>query len=562
VRGIPLGVALVAIGLYLVGLGAAPFLDPPEGFHAEIAREMALARDWITPRIDGVRYVDQPPLLHWLISASSGVAGVTPFAARLWPALAAVGCAALTARLGVALGGPRLGLLAGLMAAANLGVFVYGRTARPELPFVFWVTLAWAGFVLAYLGHRRRGLAVFYAALGLAMLTRDFLDALAILPVIAVFFWLTREGPLGPWIPWWGILITVTIAVPWYFLIEARNPGVLRHIVVDNHLYALTRQRLAPDEGAVLGPFGFLSLTVLGFLPWALVLPWAFARAFRKPWQDARARLWLLLGLWSAIAVGVFTLMPFRLPHHALVAFPALALLAARVWDEAIEGATRATPARTLLLPLLGLFALVTVALVSVLTGLLPVRFEALAGLDITGLARAGVAVFALATAALAAAAWRRTMALGVGVALAATVAFLPAVVADARTQLARAWSVRPLAAALVQRLKPGEVVMHEGALETSASLLLVVEEPVRIVNGLQPNLAFGAALAEARDLFWDSPRLERVWVGPARAFLISSVDPGRSVVRALPPASVHLIAQAGGRRLYSNLADRGPDVR
>ena len=56
-RGIPLGVALVAIGLYLVGLGAAPFLDPPEGVHAEIAREMRLAHDWITPRIDGVGYV-------------------------------------------------------------------------------------------------------------------------------------------------------------------------------------------------------------------------------------------------------------------------------------------------------------------------------------------------------------------------------------------------------------------------------------------------------------------------------------------------------------------------
>ena len=99
-----------------------------------------------------MRYVDQPPLLHWLVSASFGAAGVTPFAARLWPALAAVGCAALTARLGVALGGPRLGLLAGLMVAANLGVFVYGRTARLELLFVFCVTLAWAGFVLAYLG--------------------------------------------------------------------------------------------------------------------------------------------------------------------------------------------------------------------------------------------------------------------------------------------------------------------------------------------------------------------------------------------------------------------------
>ena len=448
------------------------------------------------------------------------------------------------------------------MVAANLGVFVYGRTARPELPFVFCVTLAWAGFVLAYLGDRRRGLALFYAALALAMLTRDFLDALAVVPVIAAFFWLTRERPVGPWIPWWGILITVAIAVPWYVLIEARNPGVLRHIVVDNHLFALTRARLAPDEGAALGPVGFLGLAALGFLPWALVLPWAVARAFRRPWQDARARLWLLLGLWSAIVIGVFTLMPFRLPHHALVAFPALALLAARVWDEAIEGATRATPARSLLLPLLGLFALVTFACVAGLTGLPSVRYEAFAGLDVTALARAGVAIFALATAALAIAAWRRATALGVGVALAATIAFLPAVVADARAQLARARSVRPLAAALVQRLKPGDVVMHEGALEASASILLVVREPVRVVNGLQPNLAFGAALAEARDVFWDSPRLERAWAAPARAFLISSVDPGRSVVRALPPASVHLIAEAGGRRLYSNLADRGPAVR
>jgi hypothetical protein len=53
VRGIPLGVALVALGLYLVGLGAAPYLDPPEGFHAEIARAMAL-RDifWDSPRLE------------------------------------------------------------------------------------------------------------------------------------------------------------------------------------------------------------------------------------------------------------------------------------------------------------------------------------------------------------------------------------------------------------------------------------------------------------------------------------------------------------------------------
>lgn len=85
---------------------------------------------------------------------------------------------------------------------------------------------------------------------------------------------------------------------------------------------------------------------------------------------------------------------------------------------------------------------------------------------------------------------------------------------------------------------------------------------PIHVVNGLQPSLAFDAGFSEARDVFWDSPRLEHVWSSPGRVFLISAVDPTLSVVRALPPATVHLIAETGGRRLYSNLADRGSDVR
>jgi hypothetical protein len=117
------------------------------------------------------------------------------------------------------------------------------------------------------------------------------------------------------------------------------------------------------------------------------------------------------------------------------------------------------------------------------------------------------------------------------------------------------------LTAALVQRLKPGDLVVHEGAIATSASILLVVPRPVRVVNGLYANLARGA-LADTRDTFWDSPRFERAWSSPGRHFLISAVDPARSVVRALPPSAVHLIAEAGGRRLYSNLGDQGSEVR
>jgi len=580
VRGVPLGVALVAVGLYFVGLSAAPFLDPPEGFHAEVAREMALDRERIAPRIDGVPYFETPPLLYWLLSASFGTAGVTPLAARLWSALGAVGCAALTARLGVMLGGPRLGLLAGLIVAANLGMFVHGRMVSPEVLSTFCVTLAWTGFALAYLGDRR-GLAIFYIGLGLVALAKGLLAALGPLLVVVVFFWLTRERPLSPWAPWWGVLLAAVVALPWYMAMEAKSPGFLGYTLFDGNLYGLTRPRTLPEENVPLSSLEFLVVTVLALLPWSLALPWAFARAFQRRWESAADRLWLVLGLWSAAVLALFVLVPNRLPHSALPAFPALALLVARVWDERVEGAPGAPSARALLVPVLALFALVAGVFVAAAGGFLPLPADALSSLDIatrnltargqrapgvpfeawTPLFYSGAAVFVLGAAALAVAAWRRAVAVGVGVTLAVTIAFLPAVAADGMTQFARSRSIRPLTAALLQRLRPGDLVVHEGAIAASASILLVVPRPVRVVNGLYSNLARGA-LPDTRDTFWDSPRFEQAWSSPGRHFLISAVDPARSVVRALPPTGVHLIAEAGGRRLYSNLADQGAAVR
>ena len=579
-RGVPLGVALVAVGLYFVGLSAAPFLDPPEGFHAEVAREMALDRERIAPRIDGVPYFETPPLLYWLLSASFGTAGVTPLAARLWSALGAVGCAALTARLGVMLGGPRLGLLAGLIVAANLGMFVHGRMVSPEVLSTFCVTLAWTGFALAYLGDRR-GLAIFYIGLGLVALAKGLLAALGPLLVVVVFFWLTRERPLSPWAPWWGVLLAAVVALPWYMAMEAKSPGFLGYTLFDGNLYGLTRPRTLPEENVPLGSLEFLVVTVLALLPWSLALPWAFARAFQRRWESAADRLWLVLGLWSAAVLALFVLVPNRLPHSALPAFPALALLVARVWDERVEGAPGAPSARALLVPVLALFTLVAGVFVAAAGGFLPLPADALSSLDIatrnltargqrapgvpfeawTPLFNSGAAVFVLGAAALAVAAWRRAVAVGVGVTLAVTIAFLPAVAADGMTQFARSRSIRPLTAALLQRLRPGDLVVHEGAIAASASILLVVPRPVRVVNGLYSNLARGA-LPDTRDTFWDSPRFEQAWSSPGRHFLISAVDPARSVVRALPPTGVHLIAEAGGRRLYSNLADQGAAVR
>jgi 4-amino-4-deoxy-L-arabinose transferase-like glycosyltransferase len=570
-RAPALCVGAVALALYLPGLGAAPFLDPPEGFHAEIAREMVERGDFVTPYLNGVRYFNKPPLPYWLMALTLPPSGATPVGARVWSALAAAGTAALTARLGTILGGPRLGLLAGLIVTTNLGMFVFARIVKPDQLFILCLTLAFAGFVEAYLCGRRWPLALFWGGLGLAVLAKDVLGAAGPLAIVALFLGLTRDPAARRWSPWWGIALLAVVAVPWYAAVEARNPGFVWYTIVEVHLRNFAGRRLYPDEDVPLGALEFLAVTGLAFSPWTLVLPWAVARAVRRRGGDATARAWALLALWAVAVIAVFTVSRFKLPHYGLPAFPALALLTARVWDDAIAGRAPTPGARWLLTPASATLALAALVCAGGWSGILHIPSAALEGADVATrnvMARGDTppstvglfspliatlaAVLGTASVAVALAAWRRKVAAGLAVIVVVAAVFL-AVTGRGLALYARSRSAEPVAEALRRSVRPGDLVVHEGPLENSASILLGLRRPVVVVDGHASNLAFGATLPGAPDVFWDAARLHAAWTA-GRVFVVSVVDPGRSVVRDLRP--VHRLVDAGGRRLYANVAE------
>ena len=296
----PAAVTAVAAALVVLpGLGAAPWLDPPEGFHAEIAHEMARNGDWVTPHLNGIRYFSKPPLPYWLMQASFAVDGPTPRAARVWAALAAVGAAALTARIGTWLGGPRLGLLAGLMAGLNLGVFVFARIVKPDMLLVLCITAAFAGLIEAYVTGRRWPLGVFYGALGVAVIAKDILGALGPLVVAAAFLWWAGERSVRRWVPWWGVALFLAPWVPWYLAVEARNPGFLWFTLVDVHVLNFAGRRAFPDEDVPLGTLEFLAVTAAAFLPWSAAAPLGAVRALRGAPVDSRDTTWRLHAAWA-----------------------------------------------------------------------------------------------------------------------------------------------------------------------------------------------------------------------------------------------------------------------
>src|SRR3989449_1259821 len=154
-----------------------PLLDPDEGLYAAIAQEMLSRADWVIPHVNGLPYLEKPPLYFWLTAATMWLVGPTEWAVRVWSALAALGTVLLTWRMGRRLYGAPAGFLAGIALATMIGNALYVRKASTDQLFVFCLTLAMYGF-LRDVERPDRGWTRFlllYVGAALGVLAKGFL---------------------------------------------------------------------------------------------------------------------------------------------------------------------------------------------------------------------------------------------------------------------------------------------------------------------------------------------------------------------------------------------------
>jgi len=182
-----LGLALAAGAVLAIRLDAPAFFDN-EGRYAEVAREMVLLRDWITPHLDFTLFLNKPPLTFWLTAVLFQWTGPSEWA-RLVPVTAAVVALYATCRLGALLYGARAGLVGGVMLATSLGFVLEARTLRPDLVLaaaVVTALLCWQRAETAETG-RAPWLAGMYAALGVGVLAKGLVPlVIAGVPIAAI----------------------------------------------------------------------------------------------------------------------------------------------------------------------------------------------------------------------------------------------------------------------------------------------------------------------------------------------------------------------------------------
>ena len=330
---------LLLIAVAIIWFGNLEFrklFHPDEGRYAEIPREMVVTSDWVTPRLNGIKYFEKPPLQYWTTAIAYELFGVSQWSSRLWTALSGFLTVLLVYAAGARLFGPDAGLYGALMLASSAGFVLAGHLNTLDMGLTLFLTLAVVAFLFAQSSRATSHensfwMHVAWAAAAGAVLSKGLVGAVLPAGGLVAYTMLTRDFAV------WrrlrlitGTLLFLALAAPWFVLVSRANPEFPGFFFVHEHF-----QRFLTTVHERYQPWWFfLPVLALGLLPWTTLAPPALLRAFRREPQsrDFRPRQFLLA--YAAFTLLFFSASSSKLEAYVLPMLPALALI---MGDDALR---------------------------------------------------------------------------------------------------------------------------------------------------------------------------------------------------------------------------------
>jgi 4-amino-4-deoxy-L-arabinose transferase-like glycosyltransferase len=314
--------------LWFGNLEYRDLVDPDEGRYAEIPREMVVSGDWVTPRLNDLKYFEKPPLQYWATAALYSVFGIDEWVARLWPALAGMLGLLITSVAARRLYGSAVGVAAPFVLGGMLLFAIFARILTLDMTVTLFLALTIFAFVIAQddgstTGQRRRWMLVGWAAIAGAVLSKGLIGIVLPAGTVAAYVILHRDwSMLRRLHAGTGLALFAALTVPWFVAVAARNPEFNQFFFWHEHV-----ERFLRPEHHRPGPWWyFLGIGAAGTLPWTGAL---FARGLLKTDSGRRFHPTRLLVLWCVLVTAFFSASSSKLPGYILPIFPALAVLIA-----------------------------------------------------------------------------------------------------------------------------------------------------------------------------------------------------------------------------------------
>jgi 4-amino-4-deoxy-L-arabinose transferase-like glycosyltransferase len=577
-------VLLFAAAVYIGCIISPPSLqDDVDAVQAQIARNMLSSGDWVTARLDGVAYLEKPPLFYWMIGGSYQVFGVHDWSARMPVALSAIVLALLTAAFGWWAFGSRVGLFAGLCMSTCVGLWLFTRILLPDALQTLTIALALWAFLRVLDDdepHPRAWAAAMAASMGAGLLLKSLIAVVFPLGAALVYLLLTRQlFSSRVWKrlrPFSGLAIILLTAAPWHILAAIRNPPIwdftMRSVPGEYHgflwFFFINEQLLRfldlryPRDYDTVPRWLFWLLNLVWLFPWSVYLPSAFKLSYRP--RDRAGRTRLLALCWIGFVMVFFTFSTTQ-EYYSMPIYPALALLIGS--GMAID--SRILRAGTRVLTLICAIAVLLAAAILIADRQVPTPG------DISQALTSNPAAYKLSLGRMENLTLKSFAYLRLPLAMAGA-AFLIGVVGTLKTksrnvyltiavmmvlffQAARLAMVRfdPYLSSrsmvkVLEQSPPGRLIIDRHYYWFS-SVFFYTNRTALLLNGNFLNLAYGATAPGAANVFLDDSQFLELWQRPERYYIFSSersVDRLRSLI-----GNDHLVTvdAEGGKFLYTN---------
>jgi len=305
-------------------------IKPDEGRYAEIPREMVVSGDWVTPRLNDLKYFEKPPLQYWATASAYTVFGEHQWTSRLWVSLTGFAGIMLVWYAGMRLFGSTAGRYAAVLLGGSLLYVLTGHLNTLDMGVTFFITLGIVGLLLGQqaeinLRARRNWMCLAWIAMALAVLSKGLMGL--VLPGAALFLYSIFQRDLGVWkrMHWsLGLLLFMLVVTPWFYLVMKANPEFFQKFFIYEHYTRFTTKEL----GRYQPWYYFVPVLLLGMMPWTVLMfdtlmrTWKDSERADKSFNPERFLL-----IWAVFIYLFFSVSGSKLPSYLLPMFPALALL-------------------------------------------------------------------------------------------------------------------------------------------------------------------------------------------------------------------------------------------
>ena len=310
-----------------------PLMDKTEARYAEIARIMEETNNWITPQIDyGVPFWAKPPLSTWLSALSIKTFGVNEFALR-FPYL--IISAILVIVISRFAKDKKFTLFTGFVLLTIPEFFLHAGVVSTDMFLSFCVVMIFLTFWKAIESDRFTfwGYLIFLF-IGLGLLAKG--PIVLILTVPPILIWIVYYGHFKKVLKilplFSGCILSLVIAIPWYYLAEVETKGFLEYFIFGEHFNRFFDSNWDGDKYgfAKTQPFGIIWLFLFVFaFPWIIILLIQLWKNKKDLLQNNWVFFLLLWLLWTPI---FFTFSSSLIHPYIMPSMIPIALLLEYYW--------------------------------------------------------------------------------------------------------------------------------------------------------------------------------------------------------------------------------------